>query len=27
VTAEPGGSERVFRLTTPGKDRFKPWLL
>jgi hypothetical protein len=27
VTAEPGGSDRVFRLTTPGKDRFKPWLV
>jgi len=27
VTAEPGGSNRVFRLTTPGKDRFKPWLV
>ena len=27
VTAEPGGSERVFRLTTPPKDRFKPWLV
>jgi predicted ribosome quality control (RQC) complex YloA/Tae2 family protein len=27
VTAEPGGSDRVFRLTTPAKDRFKPWLV
>ena len=27
VTAEPGGSDRVFRLTTPIKDRFKPWLV
>ena len=27
VTAEPGGSARVFRLTTPAKDRFKPWLV
>ena len=27
VTAEPGGSDRVFRLTTPTKDRFKPWLV
>ena len=27
VTAEPGGSDRVFRLTTPGKDRFTPWLV
>jgi len=27
VTAGPGGPERVFHLTTPGKDRFKPWLV
>lgn len=27
VTADPGGSDRVFRLTTPDKDRFKPWLV
>jgi tRNA-uridine 2-sulfurtransferase len=27
VTAEPGGSDRDFRLTTPEKDRFKPWLV
>jgi predicted ribosome quality control (RQC) complex YloA/Tae2 family protein len=27
VTAQPGGSDRVFRLTSPGKDRFKPWLV
>jgi tRNA-specific 2-thiouridylase len=27
VTAEPGGSDRRFHLTTPAKDRFKPWLV
>ena len=27
VTAEPGGPDRVFHLTTPTKDRFKPWLV
>jgi len=27
VTAKPGGSDRVFRLPTPAKDRFKPWLV
>ena len=27
VTAEPGGSDRVFHLTTPAKDLFKPWLV
>ena len=27
VTGEPGGSDRVFHLTTPAKDRFKPWLV
>lgn len=27
VTAAPGGSDRVIRLTTPTKDRFKPWLV
>jgi tRNA-specific 2-thiouridylase len=27
VTAEPGGSDRVFRLAAPAKDRFKPWLV
>lgn len=27
VTAEPGGSDRIFGLTSPGKDRFKPWLV
>ena len=27
VTAEPGGLDRVFHLTTPNKDRFKPWLV
>jgi tRNA-specific 2-thiouridylase len=27
VTAEPGGLDRVFRLTAPAKDRFKPWLV
>jgi hypothetical protein len=27
VTAKNGGPDRVFRLTTPAKDRFKPWLV
>ena len=27
VTAEPGGPDRVFHLTTPTKERFKPWLV
>jgi predicted ribosome quality control (RQC) complex YloA/Tae2 family protein len=27
VTAAPGGSDRVFHLTTPTKDRFKPWVV
>ncbi len=27
VTTEPGGEGPVFRLTTPGKDGFKPWLV
>jgi tRNA-specific 2-thiouridylase len=27
VTAGPGGPDRVFHLTTPAKDRFKPWLV
>ncbi|MDP1760798.1 MAG: tRNA 4-thiouridine(8) synthase ThiI [Deltaproteobacteria bacterium] len=27
VTAEPGGSDRIFQLTTTAKDRFKPWLV
>ncbi len=27
VTARQGGPDRVFHLTTPGKDRFKPWLV
>jgi tRNA U34 2-thiouridine synthase MnmA/TrmU len=27
VTVEPGGPERVFHLTTPSKDRYKPWLV
>jgi tRNA U34 2-thiouridine synthase MnmA/TrmU len=27
VTAAPGGPDRVFYLTTPTKDRFKPWLV
>ena len=27
VTTEPDGEGRVFRLTTPGKDRFIPWLV
>jgi tRNA-uridine 2-sulfurtransferase len=27
VTAKPGGSDQVFRLTTPAKDRFTPWLV
>ena len=27
VTGEPGGPDRVFHLTTPAKDRFKPWLV
>ena len=27
VTGTKGGMERVFRLTTPGKDRYKAWLL
>jgi tRNA U34 2-thiouridine synthase MnmA/TrmU len=27
VITEPGSEGRVFRLTTPGKERFKPWLV
>jgi tRNA-specific 2-thiouridylase len=27
VTANNGGPDREFQLTTPGKDRFKPWLI
>ena len=27
VTAAPGGPDRRFHLTTPIKDRFKPWLV
>ena len=27
ITAEPGGSDRIFRFITPGKDRFKAWLV
>jgi tRNA-specific 2-thiouridylase len=27
VTATPGAPDRVFRLMTPAKDRFKPWLV
>ena len=27
VTAAPGGPDRRFHLTTPTKDRFKPWLV
>jgi len=27
VTAPDGGPDRVLHLTTPGKDRFKPWLV
>ena len=27
VTAFKGGPDRIFHLTTPGKDRFKPWLI
>ena len=27
VTAAPGGSDRLFRLATPDKDRFKLWLV
>jgi tRNA-specific 2-thiouridylase len=27
IIAGPGGPDRVFHLTTPTKDRFKPWLV
>jgi tRNA-specific 2-thiouridylase len=27
VTAGDDGPDRIFQLTTPGKDRFKPWLV